>query len=1302
MSTQKQTVLRVKTNLPDPNITGRTQYSFLDLYTDIPIKLNKSIAEIQDIGKRNSDLTIGLLLPGSKRNNRFFESFFNVDTQSLYFNATKRVECDALLNDQPFFRGYLKLNKVSVINSKVEYDVTLFSTVGDLFGKIGNNLLQDLDFDDPEYTFNHTFNYAAIGDLFANSNFFRDSKYPYPYFYPIVHNGYNYENVSGTTLPNVSGGTVQNRTRLYTPTTPISGWTTVSGATAAGAKEYYINSPASTDGIYDNQLKPGLNIYSLIQLIFKTYGYEVQSDFFNTPWFKGLYLYGYFSSELTKFSYKINNIDTLPIEGVELIFYTGATSNIVNVVVTKKGTGIPCYCLSDINYDAYWNTIIGFGYTSGTITAGFSGNTQTEFSGWTFSFGTSTQVPVAPASTLKYPPAAIGSSVLFGEGDEIDFNLVIDPNIKQIDLLSSIAKKFNLVFIPDQDYPNKIVVEPFDFFMGTGTIYDWTDKLSWDKGFTVEPALNYVESTLELTDLDDGDEGNREFKIRNNRTYGREIAYNPTDFKSQDKKIDTIFSPELIRQWDDNNIVGLPLGINYSAASQQLQNNNEIVWTYNGVKSKPKLFYWLMGLNPFIDSVGEVFTRGVYNTYTFKLLASTGGTNQGYDRVPTISHTMPMGLADENKINNDTISILFNSEYPVNIGVQTYNTYTENDCYTKFYNNRISNLYNPNTRYVSGYFNLKYSDVQNFKWNDIIKINEQHFIVNKINEFNLTNRELTKVDLIQFNVVPQQYPTRYFKYQYCDEPEYCFKIKTDFTNENLVDTNYIWSIYYDNQVGSLTGQTSGFTAAFVIYNTGTTRMEYIPYSMNEITETEYLTGTCYNYTEDTLLNNFYNDQANFVGAIKGFWESSGHTGVNVWNNCTDFYNTASTYGIITGSSQYYGPPIPITPTPTPTITPTPTPIPGCFVFGFMYVAPTPTPTPTLTPTPTPTPTPIPVPPMPSYMMILSSSGYYSFKMGDLDVIPGFFIYDPKTYISYDAGATWTEMGVIAGHTKISYGGQYVMMQSTNYQMRISSDYGASFVPKGINIMAKPTMDISDTGQYMVAQKYYDGEIPNAQFAKIYVSTNYGSSFYEATLNRPFATSLYDLRISGDGSKILALTNEFVGDYTRSFLFLSQDNGITWTKIYEDFQSLAFSSCAINYDGSVIALSRSISTNSNSTGIIYTYDLGFTWTASQWVDPNTFKPTSNQRLLLSVSGNYGRSANSTSINAFRNVSIAPIFLGGMSYANMNYDGQFQATMAGNSWGRYVMVSNDYGVTFTTRNMPRFAGGYACLSMNRYIP
>lgn len=953
---QQQTVLRVK--LDNVNQSGGIpEYDFLDLYSDIPIKINKSIAEIEDISKRNSDYSIGLALPGSKRNNKFFESYFNVDSASLYFNANSSVQCKVLIDERIVFTGYLRLNKVSVMNSKVEYDITLYSTIGDLFGQIGNNLLIDLDFDDSEYTFNHVFTQNRVGELWTQSNFFRDSEYPYPYFYPIVHNGYNYENVSGATLPNFTGVT-EDQTRLYTTTSPLSGWTSAPAAYAAGVQEYYINSPLYA--LRDNQLKPGLNIWSLIQLIFKTYGYEISGTFFNTPWIKSLYLYGYFSSEGTKFSYKLNNIETLPLSGVDVTFLqTGVSGDTGNAIVTKRGTGIPCYCLDDIpNIQMVWTTPTFI--QNYTIPSGTSGVTQT-VTGKTFNttFSQSTYVPKGNTLNLKYFPKAVGTTVAYNDGDFIDFSLVIDQNIKQIDLLSSIAKKFNLVFIPDPDYPNKIMVEPYDYYVGTGQIYDWTPKLSYDKGFTVEPALNYLESNYTFTDLEDNDEGNRIFKIQNNRIYGQNNVYNPTSYKSTTGKTDTIFSPELIRKWDNN--IGLPLGLNYSASSEQSSYDNQIRWLYKGVKTKPKIFFWLMGLNPFIDKVGEVFDyflSGV-NTYTVKTLPSTGTTSRSeYAYVPAVSHTMPMGMKDSEKINNDTFCILFNSELPTDVGVQTYSTYTENDVYNKFYSNRITNIYNPNTRYVSGYFDLKYSDVQNLKWNDVIKIQEQYFIINKLSEFNLTNRELTKVELLQFNVNPQTYPTRYFKYTYCDNPSVCYKIKTDFNEPNLRKNSFIWSLWYDNQVGSLSTQTTGFTSTFRYYDNDAGKEFYVPYTMNEITEDDYNNGGCYDYyTCDTLLSVLYGFDA--VSYMYGSnWFNSGYTktGVNVWNNCADFTTTKNSYGINLGSSTRYGtnPCIPTpTPTPTPTITSTPT----------LTPTPSPTPTatnaPTFTPTPTPTPTPIP-------------------------------------------------------------------------------------------------------------------------------------------------------------------------------------------------------------------------------------------------------------------------------------------------------------------------------------------------------
>lgn len=896
---QQQTVLRVLTNIPG-TISGTTQYQNLDLYSDIPIKISKSFAELQDVAKKNSDFSIGLSLPGSKKNNKFFENFFNVDTQSLYFDATLRTTCDVLLNDQPYFRGYLRLNKVSVLDSKIEYDVTLYSNVGDLFGKIGNNLLKDLNYNDPDYFFNHVFNLGTVTTSFNDTNFNIDGEKPAPYIYPIVHNGYEY---SGDTV--TFSGATSGSTRFYTSTSPISAYATQAAAWAAGVEQYHINSPGQ--GLLNNQLKPAINIWSLIKLMFKTYGYTIKSDFMNTPWIKSLYMYGYFSSELTKFSYKINNIQELPSEGVELI-YSGSTSygSQLNIIVCKLGTGIPCYSLDNIDY-AFANM---FPYTEyGSIPAGTSGVTITATYG--FDFGIPVNgVPVADISTLKYAPQAVGTVVPYVDGNFVDFNLVIDQNIKQIDLLSSIAKKFNLVFVPDPDVPNQLIIEPYDFYMGTGNIYDWTPKLSYDKGWTVEPALNYIESSLILTDVEDGDEGNREFKNRNSRVYGQNNVYNPTDFKSQEKKIDTIFSPELIRKWDKDTVnnIGLPLGINYAASSSEnaVGNSNTVIWQYKGVKTKPKLMFWMGSFNPFLDQVAEHNDASKpFATYKCYVSNSSATAYGQFDTIPVISHTMPMGLADKYKITNDSLCVLFNSEYPTDIGVQTYNTYTENDMYNKFYKNRITNIYSPNTRFLTGNFDLKYSDIQNLRPNDLIKIQEQYFIINKLSDFNLTNRELTKVELVQFNVNPQTYPDRYFQYKYCDSAT-IYKFKTDMTNPNLLDTNYGWSVYYDHQVGSiLSFQTTGFTSTFLDIQGGLPK--YVPYSMYEVDKNTYdSTGT--DWSNDSLHNYIYSiNNAPFGTAMPTLWTNSGVTtnGVNVFTDCADFSAAATVYGILTGSSTYH-------------------------------------------------------------------------------------------------------------------------------------------------------------------------------------------------------------------------------------------------------------------------------------------------------------------------------------------------------------------------------------------------------------
>ena len=680
MSQQQQTILRVQLN----NITGNTQYQILDTIASIPIKVTRNYADLTDISKKNSDTALSLSLPGTKINNSFFENFFDVDTQSFRFSAIKKVNCQVLINDEPYFIGYLRLNKINIKNSAVEYSVSLFSTVGTLFADIGNNLLRDLDFADGEYNFNHIFNTSAVLTDWNISNFSKNQEQPQPYLYPIVHNGYLY---TGSSV-NVSGGTIASQTRLYT-SSPIKqgAYTNAAAAFSDGVRPYCLNSP--NEGLINNQLKPALSIWNLIKLMFKQYGYSIKSDFMNTPWMKTLYMYGYFSANLTKFSYQLDNIFTYaPSDvGVSLFPSTGLTQ--FDLIVAQRGTNIPSYCSEEIKVTMLIRrlfTIFGFTFaeyynevytippsTSGVTISlsqappppGTNSRKVTSFVSATSGF---VSIPSIAYNDLKYPPLAVGDFINYKDGDYVNFSLVIDDKFKQIDFLSSIAKKFNLVFVEDPEVANQIIIEPYTYFVGTGDVWDWTDKLSYDQGFSVEPALNYVDSYLTFYDVEDGDYGNLQFKNRNNKIYGQKFVANTTDFKSTTGETKTTFSSEIFRQWDtiqlpngsvaESGKIRLPLGINYAGAttSATIGGQDQTVYQYTGVKTKPKLMWALQGTNLFNEwsTTGKTYNYTyTATTYTTYIGNSSGTTYTREDNTMVMSNTMPIGIADQFKINND-------------------------------------------------------------------------------------------------------------------------------------------------------------------------------------------------------------------------------------------------------------------------------------------------------------------------------------------------------------------------------------------------------------------------------------------------------------------------------------------------------------------------------------------------------------------------------------------------------------------------------------------------------------------------
>ena len=124
----------------------------------------------------------------------------------------------------------------------------------------------------------------------------------------------------------------------------------------------------------------------------------------------------------------------------------------------------------------------------------------------------------------------------------------------------------------------------------------------------------------------------------------------------------------------------------------------------------------------------------------------------------------------------------------------------------------------------------------------------------------------------------------------------------------MIYTSFGWSILYDFYCGIIYGTTapSGFTSTVNYTVTGTTY--YVPYTMVEITQTEYETGGCEVFTCDSLMMNVYSEyEGPFGTRMPSFYYNSGftQTGLNLFQDCAAFATKAASIGVNVGSSTYF-------------------------------------------------------------------------------------------------------------------------------------------------------------------------------------------------------------------------------------------------------------------------------------------------------------------------------------------------------------------------------------------------------------
>lgn len=731
---------------------------FLDVSEDVILPLTFSIAEIQDISKRQGSYSKTIQLPGTSQNNFLFGNLFDANTKQATFKANKRTPCTILQNSIPILNGYLQLVNIIKLTPSQEnqdqeilYEVLVVDGTSNLYLDLSDRLLSDLTGWE-KYT--HQYNIANI--LATSAHTANDiytyiltentqSTYGLTDFQPAIYAksymdrifidaGYSYE------WDSLYDNNFDKLIIPYNGDIPIS--TTNQGSkfrASMSASTQFVISAITTGNIVpeiqllfpDETTPPNTDPDNLFDGFSYTSPKDLNIEFverieykveISAPkhcfWFpNSVILSGITTNDASKLAINLtNNIGdqslnvSLPINDAN--FYSNT------LLQTAQGqTGAVFYeiqsgitLVQDIAISPEFRCLANLN-TGDTINSWVDASFKYEGGFW-LEFGT-----LAPLANADIPRirVTIGStntlhnyfytniSNFLSLDEDVLLRNFIPKNTLQKEFLKSIFTMFNLYAVTDKDISNKLILKTRDEFYDFGPVLDWSNKFTVDKDSELQFLPDLQNKKFLFTYKSDSDIYNKEYTNVTGEIYGQLLYEFDNDFVKDTKEITTIFSPT-------------PSVLNYQLMvptinSRAPKNNIRILW-YNGWITPPNGGIWRL-----YNLQNQSLT--IYSSYP-----SAGHFNNSYEPTDDINFGQTQYLNDQDLV----LSI------------------TDNNLYNKYYKRFISQI--NSGKLLKGRFNLDEMDISNLDFSSKIWIYDTYWIINKITDYSAGVKELTQVELI--------------------------------------------------------------------------------------------------------------------------------------------------------------------------------------------------------------------------------------------------------------------------------------------------------------------------------------------------------------------------------------------------------------------------------------------------------------------------------------------------------------------------------------------------------------------------
>jgi len=687
----------------------------VDLPSDFGILINKSIADIREPESRSSDWSKTFTLPGTKANNKLFTHLFDLNlsirnTSANNFNPdfNPNLKADAILqvDEVTQIQGFMRLLGIKVNDfNQIEYECSMHGELADLFAKVADAKLSDLDF-------------TAYNHIISDTNIFNS------WDTSIVKNG-------SSGYVNFSGGAPIGEGYVY-------GW--------IDNGQY-----ADYHTMYTDNMTPYLYAKTIVDKIFSGTGYSYSSgSFFNTAQFKRLVVpcptktpilseqnildrqfQAKFSGS-TSFSGAVSTQMLFPVEVLDPSSqYNTGTSEFTNgfysqtydftIYLDGSATGLRAIAGAQ---DTLWFTLFVNGrviqnkavWTTNTVSGTATINDYVRFQniklqkndevlvhwyaareGGIGAFLTGAQLTLT-ANTSFYNFVVESS---YAYDDTMDFaGFFGGVETKQREFMRWIFTMFNL-YVEAGDIDKQLVILPREEFYTT-TVRDWTTKRDLLQPLEITPMGELDAGKYLFTYKDGEDEGNKYYKEDYSRTYGDRQILVQNDFVKDEKKIEIGFVPTIIVKPEAENDKYLP---EIATNDGKTKSGDLRILQY---KAK--------------TCAGYLVRNGSYN-----LLNPPAGTVK--TKYPFMGH-----LDDPLTSSTD-----LNFGLPRFIGLPPGTAVTNNNLFNAYWSKYLQEITDKDSKIVKGSFYLTPADMERLSFRDLYFFDNNYFRLNKIEDYDPIN-----------------------------------------------------------------------------------------------------------------------------------------------------------------------------------------------------------------------------------------------------------------------------------------------------------------------------------------------------------------------------------------------------------------------------------------------------------------------------------------------------------------------------------------------------------------------------------